>query len=83
MILEKQDKINMLQNAQGLLLLLNIASGIKQKTDLDFKAIIFTLSFDSFSEKSKDKNDLESTGKKKIINFLNSGKNSVIPDQPT
>lgn len=62
MILEKQDKINMLQNAQSLLLVSNIASGIQQETDLDFKAIIFTLSFDSFSEKSKDKKNLEAGG---------------------
>lgn len=53
----------MLQNAQGLLLVLNVASGIQQMTDLDFKAIIFTLAFDSFSEKTKLKKNLECVGK--------------------
>jgi len=41
----------MLQNAQSLLLFSNVESGIQKMTDLDFKGIIFTLAFDSFSEK--------------------------------
>lgn len=45
----------MLRNAQSLLPFLNVASGIQQMTHLDFKAIIFALAFDSFSEKQSSK----------------------------